>query len=337
MNKFRVNRYITLKLENNKTIIYVDGENFDQCKFLLLNIPVENYKEFTDVESVDEASEKLDGKLENGRIEGISPETEFWAHCSNLQVWAENKYNTRLLHRSIAFPLLKRLTELGDHFAKIRLREEIIKRFESGYPPVVEYLINGGYLKYFSKAEYYSYLLNSEEERKALDDLRIIAKNTYSNNFKIVRDMDFLDENRERSPGFFITIQDRHVIGLDIHCNQLEEFPKAILKLRCLKKLYLDYNNISIIPNDIGCLTSLVDLSMKCNKLSYLPRSIGKLRSLKNLGLEHNELKSVPNELVESCPLEYVYLGYHVLNKIPESISKLKNLKQLQLEYNKLT
>lgn len=124
MKEFRINQYITLKLEKNNTVIYVNGERFNQCKFLLLNIPVEKSKDFNEIESVDEAAEKLDRNIENAFFfsnDGISLETEFWAHCSNLQVWVENEYNTKLLHLSLAFPLLKKLTDLGDSFAKIKL------------------------------------------------------------------------------------------------------------------------------------------------------------------------------------------------------------------------
>jgi len=42
MQEFRVNNYITLKLESKKVNIYVKGELFEQCKFLLLNIPTED-------------------------------------------------------------------------------------------------------------------------------------------------------------------------------------------------------------------------------------------------------------------------------------------------------
>ncbi|KKM08312.1 hypothetical protein LCGC14_1725100, partial [marine sediment metagenome] len=41
MKDFVINKYITLKLEDGKTNIYVNGQIFDQCKFLFLNIPVE--------------------------------------------------------------------------------------------------------------------------------------------------------------------------------------------------------------------------------------------------------------------------------------------------------
>ncbi len=39
--KFEINEFITLKLEYGKTNIYVKSQLFNQCKFLLLNIPIE--------------------------------------------------------------------------------------------------------------------------------------------------------------------------------------------------------------------------------------------------------------------------------------------------------
>ncbi len=47
MKEFNVNEYITLKLEDGRTNIYIKGELFRQCKFLLLNIPVEEIKDFS--------------------------------------------------------------------------------------------------------------------------------------------------------------------------------------------------------------------------------------------------------------------------------------------------
>jgi len=63
-------------------------------------------------------------------------------------VWYENAYNTKLLHRNLAFPLLRRLTEVGDSLAKRVFTEEIAKRLESGSPSVVRFLIEEKYFHY---------------------------------------------------------------------------------------------------------------------------------------------------------------------------------------------
>ena len=57
MRQFKVNKYIILKLINDKTIIYLEGEKFKQCKKLFLNIPVKKIKSFKEIESIDEAEE----------------------------------------------------------------------------------------------------------------------------------------------------------------------------------------------------------------------------------------------------------------------------------------
>lgn len=63
MKEFRVNEYITLKLEEGKTNIYVKDQLFNQCKFLLLDISVDKVSSFDDIESIDEVAEKLDRSL----------------------------------------------------------------------------------------------------------------------------------------------------------------------------------------------------------------------------------------------------------------------------------
>lgn len=149
MNEFRINEYITLKLEeeilneeeglkDTRTNIYVNGERFRQCSFLLIEIPIKETTLLKEISSIDEAEEKLDTSLEENNENPfeyeIPSETEFWGHCSNIQVWAENNYNTKLLHRTLAFPLLKKLTEVGDPIAKRVFQEEIAERFARGIP-----------------------------------------------------------------------------------------------------------------------------------------------------------------------------------------------------------
>jgi len=153
--KFKVNKFITLRLENSKTVIYVGKKKFQQCKYLLLDIPVDETKDYGDIESIDEAEEKLQTPWAMRRTHEyhISPKTEFWGHCSNIQAWDKFGYDTRILHRNLAFPLLKALVNAGDPQAKKVFKEEIAIRLESGYPSVVIYLLSQGYLEYLDKDE----------------------------------------------------------------------------------------------------------------------------------------------------------------------------------------
>lgn len=152
MLEFRINDLITLKLEYGQTNIYLDNKLFRQCKFLLLEIPVDKVSSFDELDSIDEVVERLDKSMEQTLIE-IPAYVVFWAHCSNLQVWCENNYNTALLHSNLSFPLLKKLSKLGDPIARKFFKEEVAKRLSFGYLPVVRYLLVEGYLEDFNQLE----------------------------------------------------------------------------------------------------------------------------------------------------------------------------------------
>jgi len=146
--KFKLNEFLTVWFENGKTVIYVKEKPFSICKYLLMNVP---WSEVNDYESIDQASEFYGKQLETEITPeeiGLSPEEEFKGHCSNLQVWAENNYDTCLLHKNLAFPLLRRLSIVGDPVAKKVLVREIIERFKSKSTSVQIFLVQGRYFSF---------------------------------------------------------------------------------------------------------------------------------------------------------------------------------------------
>lgn len=147
--EFAVNKFLKLKLHNGETSIYVNDTEFMICKAIVFNLKYDSINSID--KSLEESLESMDQyKINNHEI---SPKQLFWGHCSNLQVWVENNYDCQFLDSSIAFPLLKRLTEVGDFKAKRRFREEIAKKFETDYIPTMILLIRRNFLKYLSKEE----------------------------------------------------------------------------------------------------------------------------------------------------------------------------------------
>ena len=120
------------------------NELFIQCLglYLILQINESHYN----INSIDEASQEFNSQKYRVELNNtkLSPEDEFWGHCSNIQAWVENYYDTRLIHHNLAFPLLKKLTEAGDPIAKKVFKEEIVKRYKTGFPSVVKYLMEEG-------------------------------------------------------------------------------------------------------------------------------------------------------------------------------------------------
>jgi len=151
MKEFKINELLKLRLENNKTYIYIDNVKIIQCKYLLLN-EFNLFYENNDLRpkelSIDAQSKNLNHSLELIEEEEyvIPPEVEFWAHSSNLQAWYEHSYNTQLLHSNLAFPLLRKLSQAGDLTAKKVFKEEIKERFREGNLNVMVFLVIEGYL-----------------------------------------------------------------------------------------------------------------------------------------------------------------------------------------------
>ena len=235
MEEFRVNEFITLKLVDNKTEIFIKNQMFRQCKFLLITIPIEQIDAYKELESIDEAAEKLDKSLErnNSSHFKIPPEVEFWAHCSNIQVWAENNYDTRLLHSNLAFPLLKKLSEVGDPLAKKVFKEEIGKRFQAGNENTQRFLIKEGYLKYLSKEMILSLIPESD---LILELERIIQK-----------DMKIRTKDNIIGKGY--VLKNNKISWLILKNVKLKEIPDLIKNIKSLEGLVLSGNSLTELPD----------------------------------------------------------------------------------------
>ncbi len=285
MKNFRVSDLISLRLENERTFIYINGEKFIQCKSLLLNLPVNKIDELSNIKSIDE----LDKSSEDQKIVEfkISPETEFWGHCSNLQAWAENNYDTRLLHSNLAFPLLKKLTEIGDPKAKTIIKQEIIKRLEEGYTPVAQFLQATGYLDYISQEQLLPILLSWADpvfehiilnkyddfkDREKVLNIILLRKEA-----KCILDLErilkiklLLSSNQETPQSFYI--RNKHVIRLNLENLDLEFLPQEISNLSHLESLDLSNNSFTHLPSSVTRLTHLRTLNFALNRIGYKTR-----------------------------------------------------------------
>jgi hypothetical protein len=183
-----INQYITLKLEHGRTFIYVNGRRFIQCIRLVLNIQKQDIPMYDEIESIDEAANVYKNHIYQNRIvqgpmatpvrgqgHDITPKQEFWGHCSNLQAWVENDYDTRILMSNISFPLLRELSKAGDPVARRVYKEEIAVRLESGYPSVVQYLLVQGYIGEFSPDEFETLIESTDLIRKVSSSSKVLA------------------------------------------------------------------------------------------------------------------------------------------------------------------
>lgn len=149
---FVINKHITLKLKSNITGLYIDEMEFLHCKYLLLKMKPAKMEDHNNINSIDDITINLDSTKMRliTQMYKMTPEQEFQAHCSNIQAWVENNYDTRILHSNLSFPLLKRLSDVGDRRARIMFKEEIGKRYVEGNIIVRRFLQVEGYLDHLS-------------------------------------------------------------------------------------------------------------------------------------------------------------------------------------------
>ncbi|KKM62500.1 hypothetical protein LCGC14_1521040 [marine sediment metagenome] len=332
MQEFKVNDYITLKLESKKTNIYVKEKLFEQCKFLLLNIPTQDIDSYNEIESIDEIAKKL-GWTEDRQLGveyELTPETEFFGHCSNLQAWVENNYDTRLLHRNLAFSLLKKLVDVGDLTAKKVFKEEISKRLVSGFPSVIIYLTEGGYDNYLSREEYLFSFLKIRDAEALLELEEILHVKFY-----IREDLNGYHEEDTYNR---ISIKSRNIIGLAFSTGELTNNIIKILKnLKTLKILHFMSAKIELLGELLPSVKKLVELKIYCDDINEVPKSIGALTNLKVLIISGETLQSIPSSIGRLKSLKVLSLRRNKLTKLPKSLGNLYSLEGLDLAYNPLS
>ncbi|MFO8017912.1 MAG: hypothetical protein R6U96_04710 [Promethearchaeia archaeon] len=149
---YQINKHLSVRNRNGQISVYVNDKKFRQCTYLLFNLDTNKLEEYDRINSIDEMKSIYSNDNEAGKVR-IDTDTEFWGHCSNLQAWYENDYDTRILEMRLAFPLLKKLTEAGDSQARKVFKEEVARRFQSGFRPVQEYLMMEGYTDVLTNEE----------------------------------------------------------------------------------------------------------------------------------------------------------------------------------------
>ncbi|NVM35440.1 MAG: leucine-rich repeat domain-containing protein [Candidatus Lokiarchaeota archaeon] len=351
LTEYKINEFITLKLEKGKTVIYVKDEKFLQCKYLLIEIPKDNLKDFDDFMSIDDVSEKLDHTLErNMNYIQIAPEIEFWGHCSNLQAWSENFYDTSLLHSNLAFPLLKKLADVGDPKARRVFKDEIVEKLMNIHTNVAQYLIRENYLEYFDNEENellmeilfeqiekklkkkQSFILEDTEIEALLD---IIKVNINKSKTFLVNQLKSVEKiNKKTHIGF--SYENNRIITLGFNRCGLEILPTSIGDFENLEELYMTENRLIYLPKSLGNLKNLNILNLNDNNIIELPEEIGNLINLKELHINHNIIQILPDSISKLKSLEIFSIWGNQLRFLPQNINEMDSLRVLGLSFNQL-
>uniref|UniRef100_A0A7M4F6X5 Scribble planar cell polarity protein n=1 Tax=Crocodylus porosus TaxID=8502 RepID=A0A7M4F6X5_CROPO len=124
---------------------------------------------------------------------------------------------------------------------------------------------------------------------------------------------------------------------LDLGGNDLEVLPDTLGALPNLRELWLDRNQLSALPPELGNLRRLVCLDVSENKLEQLPGEISGLAALTDLLLSQNLLECIPDGIGQLKQLSILKVDQNRLTEMSESIGDCENLSELILTENMLT
>ncbi|EFJ47095.1 hypothetical protein VOLCADRAFT_92566 [Volvox carteri f. nagariensis] len=96
--------------------------------------------------------------------------------------------------------------------------------------------------------------------------------------------------------------------------------------------LALNSMQLTVLPSEVGQLTSLTALLLSNNGLTQLPSTLGQLTCLTSLLLDGNNLKQLPAELCDLCQLQTLWLDNNKITELPETFSQLSELKRLRVD-----
>ncbi|WP_278010779.1 leucine-rich repeat domain-containing protein [Flavobacterium gyeonganense] len=118
--------------------------------------------------------------------------------------------------------------------------------------------------------------------------------------------------------------------SLDLRYSQIKgDIPATWANLKKLKTVYLGYNNLTALPEEIGSMESLVTLDIASNKVKAIPVSIGTLTNLVTLNLSSNLIEVLIKELENITTLKTLDLSG---NKVSTIVALLNS--QVYLELN---
>ncbi|PRQ16373.1 putative leucine-rich repeat domain, L domain-containing protein [Rosa chinensis] len=104
-------------------------------------------------------------------------------------------------------------------------------------------------------------------------------------------------------------VLEMHVNMSNRWCGLAEEVFDRLYGLSSLQILDLSANNLLIVSNEIGCLSSLqLQLHLSENKFMSIPNEIGHLSSLQLLDLSDNNFMSMPESISHLSELTELHL-----------------------------
>lgn len=137
----------------------------------------------------------------------------------------------------------------------------------------------------------------------------------------------------------FDQLESLPLIFLNLQRNNVEALPRNITKLTKLKDLKLSYNRLNDETSYryLSQLPDLYALWIDFNDLKTVPENLGLLSQIKYLYMDANGISDLPESMRDMTSLSVVHVGYNNFTKLPERFIEIPNLLMVHINNNKIT
>lgn len=172
--------------------------------------------------------------------------------------------------------------------------------------------------------------LTIEKGNDATNYMNVFKKITYTDTYK----MYYCIKNLQKFRPLFVT-EFYEQVKLNLTYCYFKKIPYGVTLLHNLEILYLNDNRL-LNFDEITNLTNLQGLYIDYNKLTSIPNNINNLINLRILRLHNNNITHIPYELCKLTNLEFIDLSSNLITKIPYEFYNLEKLKSINFSYNRL-
>jgi internalin A len=123
----------------------------------------------------------------------------------------------------------------------------------------------------------------------------------------------------------------------DLEKEQLKTFKsikEAMENPDSVQALFLNYTNLTEIPQEIEKFKNLIVLGFGVNNIKEIPDFIFNLTKLQELGLSHNQISKIPEEISRLKNLTSFKCWNNNISEVPDALLNLPNIKAIELKGN---
>ena len=137
----------------------------------------------------------------------------------------------------------------------------------------------------------------------------------------------------------FEKLKDFPLVFLNLQHNDIKSLPSSVTKLSELKDLKLSYNELKDEQSYIylSQLPNLYAVWIDFNELTVVPDNIGLLSQITYLYLDGNRLSDVPPTMRSMKSLTVLHLGYNNFSQLPERFMEMPGLLMVHINNNQIT